>query len=64
MNHKEFYYFNKDIKNEINKYITIFKKTKLLEESNKDLTKRIMKCLMPSNGKKIVLSNIFSSDNI
>ena len=64
LNHKEFYYFNKDIKNEINKYITIFKKTKLLEESNKDLTKRIMKCLMPSNGKKIVLSNIFSSDNI
>ena len=64
VNHKDFYYFNDEVKNEINKYITVLKKTNLLENNNKNLTKRIIKCLIPSNGKTIVISNISSRNNI
>ena len=64
VNHKDFYYFNDEVKNEIYKYITVLKKINLLENNNKNLTKRIIKCLVPSNGKKILISNISNSNNI
>ena len=58
INHNDFYYMNNEVGKRINKYIPVLKKYKLIEEKKKNITKQIMKFLMPSNGKKISIENI------
>lgn len=59
INHKAFYYLNKEIEKEIHKYIPILKKINLIDKNKKEITKRIIQFLVPSNQKKISISNIY-----
>ena len=58
INHKTFYYLNDELDKKINNYIAGFKKYDLFESSKKNITKKIMKFLVPSNGKKITIENV------
>ena len=51
--HKEFYFMNNDIEKQIKKYISLLKKYDFLQEKYKNITKSIIKFLVPSN-KKII----------
>ena len=58
VNHNAFYYLSNDIKKEINKYIPVLKKYNLIDINKKNITNRILKFLVPSNRKKISITNI------
>ena len=58
VNHNDFYYLNNDITKEINKYITALNHFNLIDNNKKNMTKKIIQFLVPSNKKKIIISNI------
>ena len=58
INHKTFYYLNDELDKKINSYLAGFKKYNLIENSKKIITKKIMKFLLPSNRKKITITNV------
>ena len=58
INHNEFYYLNKDIEMKINKYIPILKKYNLFDNNKKNITKKLIRFLVPSNRKKIIIEDI------
>ena len=58
INHKEFYFLNDAVKTKINKYLSVLKKFDFINDKNKNIAKTIIKCLVPSNGKKINILNI------
>ena len=58
VNHNAFYYLNNDHKKEINKYIPVLKKYNLIDNNKKNITNRILVFLLPSNKKKISITNI------
>ena len=56
--HKEFFFMNKEIDKKISIYLPLFKKYDFLQEKNKIITKNIIKFLFPSNKKIINLIEI------
>ena len=58
INHNIFYYLNDDINQKINKYLSVLKKCNFINDKNKNIAKKIIKSLVPSNAKKINISNI------
>ena len=56
--HKEFYFFNKDFEKKIMSYLPILKKYDLLQEKYKKIAKNIIKFLVPSNRKNINIIDI------
>ena len=56
--HKEFYFFNKDFEKKIMSYLPILKKYDFLQEKYKKIAKNIIKFLMPSNRKNINIIDI------
>ena len=58
VNHNAFYFYNNDIGEEINKYIPVLKKYNFIENSKKIISKKIIKFLVPSNGKNISITNL------
>ena len=58
INHNEFYYLNKDIEMKINKYIPILKKYNLFDNNKKNIAKKLIRFLVPSNRKKIIIEDI------
>ena len=56
--HKEFYFFNKDFEKKIMSYLPILKKYDFLQEKYKKIAKNIIKFLVPSNRKNINIIDI------
>ena len=56
--HKEFYFFNKDFEKKIMSYLPFLKKYDFLQEKYKKIAKNIIKFLMPSNRKNINIIDI------
>lgn len=56
--HKEFYFFNKDFEKKIMSYLPILKKYDFLQEKYKKIAKNIIKLLVPSNRKNINIIDI------
>ena len=56
--HKEFYFFNKDFEKKIMSYLPILKKYDFLQEKYKKISKNIIKFLVPSNRKNINIIDI------
>ena len=52
VNHNDFYYLNNDITKEINKYIIALNHFNLIDNNKKNMTKKIIQFLVPSNKKK------------
>ena len=57
INHKDFYYMNDDIEQKMKTYFTMLKRSGFICEENKNIAKRIIKCLVASNGKTINVLN-------
>ena len=58
INHNEFYFLNDAVKTKINKYLSVLKKFDFINDKKKNIAKKIIKCLVPSNRKKINILNI------
>jgi hypothetical protein len=56
--HKEFYFFNKDFEKKIMSYLPFLKKYDFLQEKYKKIAKNIIKFLVPSNRKNINIIDI------
>ena len=59
VNHNEFYFLNDEIDKKINRYLPVLMKNNFIENSKKNIAKRIIKFLVPSNRKIISITNIF-----
>ena len=56
--HKEFFFMNKEIERKVNSYLPLFKKYDFLQEKNIKIAQNIFKFLLPSNKKIINLIEI------
>ena len=58
INHNVFYYLNDELDKKINNFIPGLRKYNLIDISKKNITKKILKFLLPSNRKKICITDI------
>ena len=56
--HKDFYFMQKEIKEKISAYLPLLKKYNLFQEKHKKIVKNIIRFLLPSNIKEINIINI------
>ena len=56
--HKDFYFMQKEIKEKISAYLPLLKKYNLFQEKHKKIVKNIIRFLLPSNIKEINIVNI------